>query len=106
MHCLPSDAGKGALLEKAQQLGLHEERQFTNLIQEKEPIASPLDISVMASLRAREGAPFVAKQLAFQEFSRDRGAVHGDKRFVSTRRILVDEMRCHLFAYATLTCKE
>src|SRR5207244_8776174 len=64
---LASHAGENALLEKAEQFYLHQERQFTDLIQQKDPITGLLDKAVMARLGTGEGAFLVTEELALDQ---------------------------------------
>src|SRR5271170_3840013 len=69
------------LLQKAQQLGLHAERQFANLIQKKRsPMRrwNPPDLRLHGS---GERAPGMAKQFRLEQRFRNRGAVHRHEGF-------------------------
>src|SRR5215472_11155744 len=96
------DTGEGALLEQAQQLRLHRERQLTDLVEKQDPITGALDISVMSGLGAGEGALLVAEQLALDQFAGNRRAIDRNKGLIGARRVLVNKTCRDLLADAAL----
>src|SRR5688572_1901620 len=68
------------LLQHAQQLGLHLERQLANLVQEDRASFGLLEAPGASSDRPGEGALLVPEQLALQERARNGAAVHLHER--------------------------
>ena len=68
-----------ALLEQAEELHLHRERQLADLVEEERPAFGSSDETTTGSLRAREGALRMAEELALDELVRDRAAVDRDE---------------------------
>src|SRR5262249_44841143 len=79
-------ASKGSLLDQAEQLHLHQHRQFADLVEKKYAVAGPLDKSMMPRLGTGERTLLVAKQLAFDQIGWDRPAIDRNKRLIGTRR--------------------
>src|SRR2546422_1572401 len=61
-----------ALLERAQDLRLHDEGHVADLVEEQRPAAGQLEPSDPRADGAREGATLVAEQLGFEEPLQDR----------------------------------
>ena len=74
-----ADAHELALLEHAQQLDLHLERQLADLVEEQRAAVGQLELADLARVRAGERPPLVAEQLGLQDLGRDRGAVDGQE---------------------------
>ena len=73
-----TDAAEGAVVEKAQQFGLHARRHFANFIQQNRAAVSLLE----EALFPLDG---VAEQLAFHRVFRDGAAVQRQIRFPCAR---------------------
>src|SRR6266853_4207534 len=71
------------LLEKAQELGLHLERKFADLVEKNGSGMGRLQQSLLGTKSAGESAFFVAEQFAFDEGGDERSAVYGNKGEVS-----------------------
>ena len=73
----------GALLQRAQQLGLQGQRHLANLIEKNRPLIGLLKPACTRRLRAGESAALVAKQFRLEQRVGNRRAVHLDKRLVA-----------------------
>jgi hypothetical protein len=93
-----ADGEHRAGLEDAQQLGLELLWNLGHFVQEKSASVGGLHVSGGVADRAGERAADVAEQLALEQRGRQRGAVDGPERSVSTRRACVDGARDELFA--------
>ena len=69
-----------ALLQRAQQLDLHVERQLADLVQEQGAAVGLLELAQVLVGGAGEAALFVAEQDRFDQILRDGAAVDGDER--------------------------
>jgi len=75
--CYPRD---GLLfLEKTQQLGLHFERQFADLVEKNSTGIGRLQQSLLGAESTGKGSFFIAEQLAFDQRGDERSAVDGDE---------------------------
>ena len=72
---VPAQPFESSLLEHAQQLGLGDEGQVPDLVEEQRSVARQLEPSWLPVVRAGEGALFVAEDLGLEERVRQRGAV-------------------------------
>src|SRR5262249_23903602 len=72
---LAADSGELAVLKDVEQLGLQRRMQVTDLVQEHGAVVRGLELADLELVRAREGAPFEAEELALEELARHRGAV-------------------------------
>ena len=68
---------ESAIFEHAQQLGLRDERQVADFIEEKRAAVGELDASRLAIVRTGERALFVAEDFRFEQRVWQRGAVDG-----------------------------
>src|SRR5713226_502587 len=71
------------LLEKAQELGLHLERKFADLVEKNGSGVGRLQQALLGTKSTGESAFFVAEQFAFDEGWDERSAVYGNKGEVS-----------------------
>jgi len=69
-----------------QQFGLSFQAQFTDLIEKKRALIGLLKQTVVIVIGTGEGSLFVTKQLAFQQVTRNRGAVDGQHGAIGSRR--------------------
>ena len=90
----------GLLLDYAQQLHLHVQRQVGHLVQEQRAALGAADQPFLVGHGAREAALLVAEQLGLHQLRRDGAAIDGDERPVRPRAGLVDEPRRQLLAGA------
>ena len=74
-----ADALDETVLEDAEEESLHFKRQFADLVEEKRAAVSISEEAGAAFLCAGEGALCVAEETAFEDISRDRRAVEGEK---------------------------
>ena len=65
------------LLEDAQDLQLEPRTEITNVMQKEGSVVGVFESADVLGLRAREGVPLVAKELAFQSALSEGGAIHG-----------------------------
>ncbi len=77
----PADLPEGALLDGAQELDLHRERQLPDLVQEKRAPVRCREEAVLFGDRARKAALAMPEHLALDQRLGDRAAVHGDEGF-------------------------
>src|SRR5262249_41299165 len=80
------------LLERAQELRLHVERELADLIEENRPALGRLDGADTRRVRSSERALFVAEELAFDERRRDRSAIDGHEGASAAWARLVDRL--------------
>jgi len=80
-----AEAHDRAVLECAQQLRLHRERQFADLVEEDRAAARLLEPAGPRRARARERPALVAEQLRLEQRVRDRRAVDLDEGRVAAR---------------------
>src|SRR5438093_5691822 len=69
----------GALLEEAQQLGLGARAEVADFVEKNRAVIGLLETSDTPRVSAREGAPLVSEEFAFQRGFRQVCAVHLDK---------------------------
>ena len=100
------DAVDLALLQHAEQLGLHGERDLRHLVEDQGAAGGHLEPPGPAPHRAGEGAALVAEQLGLHEGLGQRGAVDGDEGAALPRARVVDEASEHLLARARLALDE
>ena len=101
-----ADAVKDALLEDAQELGLHVGRDLADLVEEQRTAASALEDTDVTAERATECALLVAEELTLEERGRERGAVDGDEGLVRARRLVVNEAREDLLTGTRLSLEQ
>ena len=73
-----------------------------DLVEEERAALGPLELAGLARDRAREGAAFVAEQLALEQLARQRRAVHLDEGTLPAARRRVERARDDLLAGAAL----
>ena len=78
------------LLEHAQHLGLQQQRHIANFVEKQRAAVALLEFADAPLIGAGEGAPLVAKQLAFQQRVGNGGAVDGQKRLFRARAEMID----------------
>ena len=89
-------------LQDAEQLDLHVERQFADLVEEQRAAIGQLEAADAALERAGECALDVSEQLAFDQPGGDRAAVDFHERMLVTRAAAVDGARDQFLAGAGL----
>ena len=96
-----ADGGVSAVLEHAQQAGLGLQRHVADLVEEQGTAAGLLEApGVAAPDGPGEGALFVAEQLAFDQFARDRRHVDRHEGSVAALAVVVERARHQLLAGA------
>jgi hypothetical protein len=90
----------GPLLDGAQQLGLHGQRQVADFIEEQGAAVCGLEEAFAVLLGAGEGPLAVAKELGFQQLLGDGAAVDGNEGAFGPHADIVDGPRHQLFAGA------
>ena len=103
---MPPDALELALLQRAQQLHLHLDRDLADLVEEERPAVGELEAPRLAGHGARERAALVAEELALDELLRDGRAVDLDERLVLAARVLVQRAGDELLARPALARDE
>ena len=91
-----------ALLEHAQQLGLHGGRHVADLVEEERAALGLLELAEVPGARAGEGALLVPEQLRLDQLGRHRGAVERHEGRERARALAVDRTRNQLLAGAGL----
>ena len=88
---LTSEAGVFGILKNLKQLGLKVRSHFADCVQQQRAFAGKLKFSGLIVQRAGECSTFVTEELGFEQFVRQRSAIHFQERFVVAGRIHVDE---------------
>ena len=88
------------LLNGAQQLGLHRQRQIADLVQEKRAALRGLKEALAVSRGAGVGALARAEELGFEQVFRNGAAVHGHEGAVAAVAVGVHRLGDQLFAGA------
>ena len=101
-----ADAHDLALLQNAQQVGLRLQADVADLVEEYRSAVGNLELALLAILRARERAFFVAEQFALQQRLRQRAAVDRHHRMETPRAGGMDGARHHFLAGAALAGDE
>jgi hypothetical protein len=91
-----------ALLQEAEDLGLHGERHVADLVQEEGALLGQLEAAGTGPHRAGDGAPLVAEQLRLEKALRDRRAVDRHEGPVPADAQPVDRASQRLLAGAAL----
>ncbi len=86
-----ANGAHGTLLQGAQQLDLHGERQFTDFIEKQGAAARCLEQAFAVAAGAGEAALAMAEEFAFHQLGRDRAAVDRHERTGSAGAALMDE---------------
>src|SRR5678815_2922520 len=87
-------------LQRAEQLGLEERRQVMYFVKEERAGTGQLEQSLLARMRAGEGAALVTEQLRLEERVRNRRAVDCDKGVVGGGTRVMNASREELFSRA------
>ncbi|MNT18666.1 hypothetical protein D3C72_1538810 [compost metagenome] len=95
-----------AVLQGTQQLGLHQQRQFADFIQEQRAAVGGFEPAGAVGDGAGKGAFGVAEQFAFGQGFGQGGAVHMYQRLVAPAREAVHAMREQLLAHPRFTEQE
>src|SRR5882724_1313840 len=85
------------LLQDAQQLRLQLKRNIADFIQEQRAAIRRFEAAQFLRHCAREGAPFVTEELAFEQSERNRRAIQLHKRAMPAPAVVVDSLRNQLF---------
>ena len=99
-RAMPADPLDHLILQEAQQLDLHRQRQVADFVEEQRAAIGALDLADGLLHRAGEGALLMAEQLAFQQGLGDRRAIDRDEGLLGARAQAVDRLRQHLLAGA------
>jgi hypothetical protein len=91
-----------AFLQRAQELGLHGQRQVAHLVEEEGAAIGALEAPGAALQRAGVGALLGAEELGLEDALRQRRRVHRHERPAGARRQRVDGPRHQLLAGAAL----
>ena len=102
----PADALELFFFERAQNLGLHRERQIADFVEEQRAPVRELELAGLSLRRAGERAFLVAEQLRFEQRLGNRRAVDGDERTVRPRAERVERPREQLLAGAALSFEQ
>jgi hypothetical protein len=97
---IAADRSHLTVLEYAEELCLHRERQLRDFIEKERPSVRPFEEARAIRGRAGKGATDVAEEGRFEEPLRDRSAIFGDERAKTTRGTVVDAAGDKLFAGA------
>lgn len=89
-----------AVLQRAQQLGLHREGQLAHLVEKQRAAVGGLEAARALAHRAGERALDVAEQLAFGQRFRQRRAVDMHQRAIAPARQAMQPVREQLLAHA------
>lgn len=93
-----ADPGELALLQHTQHLGLSGKAHVPDLVQEKSPAVSLLELTLVLLDGRGESAFLVAEQFTFNQFRRDGRTVHLDVRHRASGTLLVETPRNQLLA--------
>src|SRR5258708_26545478 len=100
---VPSQALEFLVLQHAKQLRLECERNLADFVEKQRTFVGQLQAADLLGDCSSEGAFFVAKKLAFQQPSRDRGTIKFYKITAGSRTQFVNRTRYQLFASAGLS---
>ena len=92
----PAQPGECLLLHHAQQIDLRLEADVSHLVEEDRTAVGKFEFSLPLVLRAGEGSPLVAEELAFHQALRQSGAVCRYQGHGPSGALLVDRL-CHQF---------
>ena len=101
-----ADALHLAVLERAQQLGLHRQRQLADLVEEQRAAVRRLEHAGLRFDGAGERAAHVAEQLALEQRVDDRRAVDRDERLACAGPGLMERARGEFLAGAGLAADQ
>ena len=97
-----ADRPHRALLDRAQQLRLHRQRQVADLVEEQRAAVGRLEEAFAIVHRAGERALAIAEELGLEQLLGDRAAVDRDERLRRAHADLVDRARDQFLAGAGL----
>jgi hypothetical protein len=92
----------GLLLDRAQELHLHVQRQVRDFVEEQRAAVCGAEEPGLVGDGTGEAALAVAEELALHQLAGDRAAVDGHEGTIGARPALVDESRDQFFAGAGL----
>ena len=95
-----------AVLEGAEELGLHAERELADFVEEDDAAVGGFEEAGLLHFCVGEGAPFVAEEGALDEGLGDGGAVDFDEGLFAARAAGVDGAGDEVFAGSRLTGDE
>src|SRR5690606_13754618 len=87
-----------ARLQRAQDLGLCGKAKLADLVEKQSPSVGKAELAGIAPKGAREGALFVAEQLALDQGFGNGGAIDRDERAVGSRAVAMEEERNDILA--------
>src|SRR6266567_1475362 len=93
-----ADAFNFLLLQDPQQLGLHGQRDFPNLVEKERAAVGEFEPPGLVAHRARERAAHVPKEFAFENVLGDGATVDLDERPIFARAVVMDGPSDELFA--------
>ena len=88
------DFPNSTLLDRPQQFDLHRQRQFCNFIEEQGSAGRSLKESLPIALGSGESALAVTEELGLHQSFRNRAAIYGDERLLTSTRRIVNRSRC------------
>ena len=91
------DPFKLTFLQETQELDLEGRAHLSDLIQKDRSLVGKLEPAYLGTYRMGKCTLFMAKELAFQEFHRYGGTVHGDERPVLASTFIMQCMGYKLF---------
>ena len=103
---MPPTRSNSRLLQRAQELDLHLDRDLADLVEEQRAAVGELEAARLGADRAGEGALLVAEQLGLHQRLGDGGAVDLDERPVLRGELLVQRLGDQLLAGARLAGDE
>ena len=92
----------GFLLNRAQQLDLHRQRQVGDLVKKQRTPGRRLEQAYLVLVGAGKTAPGVTEQFTFHQLGRNGAAVDRNERAGSPRPVVVNEPGHHFLAAARL----
>src|SRR5215472_8442404 len=101
-----AQAFKRPFLQNAQQLALRVWRKCGHLIEHNRAVSALLEAPQLAFDCARERAPLMAKELAFDELRRQARAINLQVRRIASRAELMNQARKVILAGAAFSCDE
>ncbi len=101
-----ADRAHGALLDRAQQLALHRQRQLADLVEQQGAAVRGLEEALAVLGGTGEGALAVAEELGLEQGLGDRTAVDRDEGLRRPRALRVDRARDELLAGAGLAADQ
>ena len=100
--CPSAQAGKLAVLQDLQELGLQRWRHLADFIEQQRALVAQFELAGLGFVRPGKRSWLVAEQLALQQFAGHGGAIDLEECAVRAIGVLVDEMRQHFFAGTAL----